>query len=63
LFKDAINYRSAKEQCFTWRIFENLWRSNYYAYWFPESRSGIWIQWMQVQATKNTLAYVSTRFW
>jgi len=28
---------------FTWRIFDNLWRNNYYTYWFPESRSGVWI--------------------
>jgi len=27
-----------------------LWRNNYYTYWFPENRSGVWIYWMQGQA-------------
>jgi len=36
---------------FTWRIFDKLRRNIYYTYWYPESRSGIWIQWMQGQAT------------
>jgi len=40
-----------------------LWRNNYYTYWFPESRSGIWIEWMQGQSTYNTLAYFSARYW
>jgi len=41
LFVDAIIGRTKSSISLEGYLI--LWRNNYYIYWFPESRSGIWI--------------------
>ena len=63
LFVDAIKIIGRPNSSISLEEYLILWRNNYYTYWFPGSRSGIWTWWMKGQATLNTLAYISTRFW
>jgi len=63
LFVDAVNIIGRPNSSISLEEYLILWRNNYYTYWFPGSRSGIWTWWMKGQATLNTLVYVSNRFW
>jgi len=42
LLVDAINYIRRPNSSISLEENLILWRNNYYTYWFPESRSGIW---------------------
>jgi len=51
VFVDAFNYIGRPNSSISLEEYLIFWRNNYYTYWFPESRPGIWIWWMQDQAT------------
>jgi len=42
LFVDTIIYIGRPDSSISFEYCLILWRNNHYAYWFPESRSGIW---------------------